>query len=100
MQLAESEKKKMLSIIKNKEIERAYHEVTDKNWWDDNSMTNDDERKNFLYEWFFAYYNLFFVEGIKGIEEKEAHHLLHQLKIQLDRELSLIKKGIYTKIEV
>lgn len=97
MTLSKQGKQTMVNVLKNKRFEEAYFMLTQRNWWEDNTLTNDMERIKYLYETFFDYYNLLFTEGINGIEKEEEHVLIHQLKLQLDKELTKVERSIYTE---
>lgn len=94
-----NEKKRMEKILKGKEFARGFDLMTESNWWGDDSLTNDMERENFLYKTYFNYYHLIFTEGVDGIAVKEGYIYMHQLKLQLDKELEKIKKAIYQSEE-
>ncbi|WP_182102485.1 hypothetical protein [Niallia taxi] len=99
MFLSKEDQQHMVSIIKQREYEDAYHFVTGYSWWADETMTTNMERENFLYQAFVSYYNLLFVEGVKGIENKdEALEHLHRLKCQLQEELNKVKKNDFVLI--
>lgn len=96
MFLSKEDQQHMVSVIKQREYEEAYHFVTGYSWWGDQTMTTNMERENFLYQAFVSYYNLLFIEGVKGVENKEtALEHLHQLKNQLQVELNKVKKNNY-----
>lgn len=94
-----NEKKRMEKILKGKEFSKAFDLITESNWWGDENLTSDMERENSLYKTYFDYYYLIFAEGVDGIAVKEGYIYMHQLKLQLDKELEKIKKSIYQSEE-
>lgn len=95
MDLTTKDKEQMISTIKNRKYTEAFNIVTDSNWWDDNNITYNVERENFVYQVYFAYYNLLTIEGVKGVNGVDVWEHLRSLKTQLDQELLKIKNGIY-----
>lgn len=92
------EQKRMNDVLKENRIDEAFLVMTESNWWDNDTITNNTERAKFLYETYFDYYHLLFTEGVKGIDKEEAQTLIHQLKLQLDEELDKVKRGIFTNV--
>ena len=83
------------SILKGKQYEKAFHNLTKRNWWDNDTIVNDAERFKFLYENFFEYYDLLRIEEIKEIKTEEHPHILYALRVQLEKELQKVKERIY-----
>lgn len=98
--LTKEETREMIQLLKERNFKQAYERVTASNWWADDTLTNDTERENFLYKLYFAYYHLLLLEGVAGIEVKDAYLMLRHLKNQLDNELANVSKGIYEVKEI
>lgn len=87
------------SILRGKRYEEAFHTITKRNWWDNDAIINDAERFKFLYETYFEYYDLLRIEEIKEIKTEEHPHILHALRVQLEKELQKVKERMYVVSE-
>lgn len=97
--LSKQDIENMKSILRRKQYEEAFHTLTNRNWWDNDAVVNDDERFKFLYETFFEYYDLLRIEEIKEIKTEEHPRIIYALREQLEKELKKVKERIYAVLE-
>lgn len=95
-----TDKDKMIKLVKERAFENAFDSITSSNWWSDDTMTDNVQRENFLYQTYFAYYDLLTIDGVKGLDRNGIAKVLHRVKQQLDVEIKKIKNGIYEPNEV